>query len=76
MTQPKEDKAAKPTFNPDALYHYTWPGQDRKLVTGAELTALCRGADPNLLSIELVAEKPDVVDVALPFSVSEPDDSI
>lgn len=44
------------TFDPAKRYRYTWPGQPAKVVTGEELTALCKGADASMLSIEEVGE--------------------
>lgn len=50
----RELTPAKPTFDPVAQYRYTWPGDVERIVTGAQLRELCRGADPDLLQISKV----------------------
>jgi len=40
------------TFDPAKRYRYTWPGQSAREVDGAELTAVCAGANVDLLAIE------------------------
>ncbi len=42
----------KPTFDPDKSYRFTWPGQPPRVVSGAELAAIVRGADHTMLEIE------------------------
>ena len=41
-----------PKFDPEKQYRYTWPGQPARIVSGAALIQLCKGADPSMLAIE------------------------
>lgn len=51
-------------FDQDAQYRYTWPGQNPKVVSGKELQALCRGADPSMLAIEKIGTPPEPPETA------------
>ncbi len=74
MTAPRE-KQLFPTFDPEQTYSYVWPGCQPRMVKGSELTALCRGANADLLDIKLVNEVPLLIvtapPVAAPFEVEE-----
>ncbi len=50
----------RPTLDPAKHYRYTWPGQAPKVVSGAALSALIKGANPELLDIHEtdVSERP------------------
>lgn len=50
----REIEVARPKFDPAKNYRYTWPGQPPKMVSGEELAAICKGADPSQLAIEEV----------------------
>jgi hypothetical protein len=49
-----EQEMIRPAFDAGKQYRYTWPGQPPKMVSGAELSDICKGADPSQLSIEEV----------------------
>jgi hypothetical protein len=48
-------EAPKVPFDSAKQYQYTWPGQAPCVVSGAELSKLCAGADPSMLNIVEVA---------------------
>lgn len=51
-----EIPVVRPTFKPDGQYRFTWPGQPPKMVSGAELAAICKGANHEMLQIEEVTD--------------------
>lgn len=58
------------TFDPAKRYRFTWPGQPSREVDGAELTELCKGADPAMLAIVETGAAPPAP-VTTPASVPE-----
>ncbi len=40
-----------PAIDPDKTYAFTWPGQPRRAISGADLLALLKGANPEMLDI-------------------------
>lgn len=54
-----ENQGVRPKFEHEKNYRYTWPGKSPKIVSGKELTLLCRGADPSMLAIEEVQPEPE-----------------
>lgn len=49
----KDIETARPTYDDDKLYSYTWPGSTAKVVTGKVLTEIVKGADPAQLDIHV-----------------------
>lgn len=47
-----------PKLDPEKRYSFTWPGQPPKVVSGAELAAICKGADASMLAIEEAKDAP------------------
>ncbi len=47
-----EFQPATPKLDLNRRYRYTWPGQQPRVVSGAELATICQGADASMLSIE------------------------
>ncbi len=39
-------------YDPDKRFSFTWPGHPARVVGGAELTAICRGAAASMLDIK------------------------
>lgn len=61
MTTRPREKDLFPTFEPGATYRYTWPGHAPRMISGAALTELCRGADPEALNIVKVETRSRLV---------------
>lgn len=50
----------KPEFDDAKRYRYTWPGQAPRVVGGAAMRQIVKGADPALLAIEEAATEADI----------------
>lgn len=47
-----EPSSSSPALDPEKNYSFTWPGQERRTASGAELLALLKGANAEMLDIE------------------------
>lgn len=53
-TSANDPVEVKPILDPAKMYRFTWPGQPQRVISGAELAAICKGANADMLAIEEV----------------------